>query len=224
MGAAQRAPKAGLRILAYEALKAAIAEMDIYGRPDEVRLDESKLSRDLGMSRTPVREAFVVLEHEGLIRSEARRGVFVVKKTKVEAVGIMHAWAALASMAARLACECATDDELASLRGSFLDVCSESSAECNADRTDASLRFHLAIIALSRCETIQRLSSTVLVHVKGIHQVILKPTARRARAFKDSSRIVEALQGRDAVAAGQLVIAYGLEIAAHIHLHNEFLD
>ncbi|WP_204323787.1 hypothetical protein, partial [Stenotrophomonas maltophilia] len=45
-----------LRTLAYEALKAAITNMDIYGRPDEVRLDERKLSQDLGVSRTPVRE------------------------------------------------------------------------------------------------------------------------------------------------------------------------
>src|SRR3978361_2025274 len=77
-----------LRTLAYEALKAAITKMDIYGRPDEVRLDERKLSQDLGVSRTPVREALTVLEQEGFVRSEARRGVFVIKKTKKEIVGM----------------------------------------------------------------------------------------------------------------------------------------
>ena len=101
-----------LRTLAYEALKTAITNMDIYGRPDEVRLDERKLSQDLGVSRTPVREALTVLEQEGFVRSEARRGVFLVKKTKVEIVGMIYAWAGLESMAARLACEHAKDEEL----------------------------------------------------------------------------------------------------------------
>ena len=68
-----------LRTLAYEALKAAITNMDIYGRPDEVRLDERKLSQDLGVSRTPVREALTVLEQEGFVRSEARRGVYAAE-------------------------------------------------------------------------------------------------------------------------------------------------
>jgi DNA-binding GntR family transcriptional regulator len=84
-----------LRTLAYEALKTAITNMDIYGRPDEVRLDERKLSQDLGVSRTPVREALTVLEQEGFVRSEARRGVFVIKKNKREIVSMIHAWTAL---------------------------------------------------------------------------------------------------------------------------------
>ena len=108
-----------LRTLAYEALKQAITNMDLYGRPDEVRLDERKLSQDLGVSRTPVREALTVLEQEGFVRSEARRGIFVIKKTRAEIVGMIHAWAALESMAARLACSRATDAQLKSLRDEF---------------------------------------------------------------------------------------------------------
>ncbi|WP_204324603.1 FCD domain-containing protein, partial [Stenotrophomonas maltophilia] len=53
------------------------------------------------------------------MRSEARRGVFVIKKTKREIVGMIHAWAALESMAARLACARATDAQLRSLRETF---------------------------------------------------------------------------------------------------------
>ena len=56
-----------LRTLAYEALKAAITNMDIYGRAEEVRLDERKLSQDLGVSRTPVREALLRLGASGLV-------------------------------------------------------------------------------------------------------------------------------------------------------------
>src|SRR6478735_9909010 len=77
-------PATSLRTLAYEALKSAITNMDIYGQTGDVRLDERGLSQTLGVSRTPIREALTVLEQEGFVRNEPRRGVFVVKKTKRE--------------------------------------------------------------------------------------------------------------------------------------------
>src|SRR5437868_5049350 len=92
-----------LRSLAYSALKKAIAEMDIYGHREEIRLDERQLSQELGVSRTPVREALTVLEQEGFVRSAPRRGVFVVRKSKAEIIDMIVVWAALESMAARFA-------------------------------------------------------------------------------------------------------------------------
>ncbi len=68
----------------YDALKATIAGMNIYAGTGEPRLDERQLSEDLGVSRTPVREALARLEQEGLVRTVPRRGVFVVRKTKTE--------------------------------------------------------------------------------------------------------------------------------------------
>ncbi len=57
-------PATSLRTLAYEALKSAITNMDIYGATGDVRLDERGLSQTLGVSRTPIREALTVLEQE----------------------------------------------------------------------------------------------------------------------------------------------------------------
>ncbi len=65
----------GLRKQACDAIKRAITEMDIYGHPGEIRLDERQLSQDLGVSRTPIREALSVLEQEGFVRSVPRRGM-----------------------------------------------------------------------------------------------------------------------------------------------------
>src|SRR5436309_609266 len=90
---------------AYAALKRAITAIDIYDHPDEVRLDERRLSQDLGVSRTPIREAMTLLEQEGFVRTRPRRGIYVVKKTKREIVEIITIMAALESMAARLAAE-----------------------------------------------------------------------------------------------------------------------
>src|SRR5271167_3461560 len=101
---------------AYAALKRAITAMDIYDHPQEIRLDERRLSEGLGVSRTPIREAMTLLEQEGFVRTRPRRGIFVVRKTKREIVEMITVMAALESMAARLAAERAADAEIAGLR------------------------------------------------------------------------------------------------------------
>src|SRR3979490_2246002 len=104
---------------AYVALKDVIVSLNVYGQPAEVRLDERQLAQDLGISRTPVREAMAQLEREGFVRSVPRRGVYVVRKTKQEVIELITAWAALESMAARLITENATEEEIAGLRAMF---------------------------------------------------------------------------------------------------------
>ncbi|MEC8203950.1 MAG: GntR family transcriptional regulator, partial [Pseudomonadota bacterium] len=103
----------------YEALRQAITSMNIYEQVEAPKLDERHLAESLGVSRTPVREALARLEQEGLVQTIPRRGVFVVRKTKAEIIEIVTAWAALESMAARLATANATDEEIANLRTMF---------------------------------------------------------------------------------------------------------
>lgn len=50
---------------AYQSLRQAITQMNIYGQSNEIRLDERRLCEALGVSRTPVREAMALLEQEG---------------------------------------------------------------------------------------------------------------------------------------------------------------
>src|SRR5919198_6646106 len=104
---------------AYVALKDVIVSLNVYEQAAEVRLDERQLAQDLGISRTPVREAMAQLEREGFVRSVPRRGVYVVRKTKQEVIEMITAWAALESMAARLITENATTEEIAALRAMF---------------------------------------------------------------------------------------------------------
>ncbi|MEA3151114.1 MAG: hypothetical protein QOD56_2053, partial [Gammaproteobacteria bacterium] len=86
-----------LRDQAYSLLKTAIADTDIYDPKQELRLDERQLTTALGVSRTPIREAFSLLEQEGFIRTMPRRGIFIIRKSKREIIEMIQMWAALES-------------------------------------------------------------------------------------------------------------------------------
>jgi DNA-binding GntR family transcriptional regulator len=217
------AATSSLRILAYEALKAAITTMDIYGRPDEVRLDERKLSQDLGVSRTPVREALTVLEQEGFVRSEARRGVFVVRKSKREIVEMIHAWAALESMAARLACQRASDAQLDGLRDAFPEFFTGQPAEHIDEYSDANIRFHQTIITLGQCDPISELTGNLMMHVRAIRNAALRQGDRAELSIREHVAIIAALQGRDGDRAESLVRDHGLGLARHVDRYGDYL-
>src|SRR5438132_9496761 len=135
---------------AYTALKDVIVSLNVYEHPSEVRLDERQLAQDLGISRTPVREAMAQLEREGFVRSVPRRGIYVVRKTKREVIEMITAWAALESMAARLITENAGAEEIASLRTMFARF---ENGELHArldEYSEVNIEFHQSIIRMSR--------------------------------------------------------------------------
>jgi DNA-binding GntR family transcriptional regulator len=144
-----------LRDQAYAQLKNAITETNIYGQGRELRLDEREMTRALGVSRTPVREAISLLEQEGFLRTVPRRGIFIVRKSKRQIIEMIQMWAALESMAARLATLHAPDREIAKLRPLFLEFEHSPPSEHLDEYSDANLAFHQAVIKLGGSQLIE---------------------------------------------------------------------
>ncbi len=83
------------------------------------QINESKLIKELGISRSPIREAIRVLEGEGLIERIARKGVFVKKITLKEVKNIFSIRAVLEALAAEQAAPNFTDKDLLYLERIF---------------------------------------------------------------------------------------------------------
>jgi DNA-binding GntR family transcriptional regulator len=212
------------RTQAYQALKQAITSFNIYAHPDEIRLDERQLSQDLGVSRTPIREAMTLLEQEGFVRSLPRRGVFVVRKTKKEIVEMIQVWAALESMAARLITLHASDEEITELRRLF-DEFQDEAPEAHLDEySEANIMFHQAIIRLSGNPLIADMTENLFIHVRAIRQVTIGQDNRARRSITDHMNIIEALERRDTERAEALTKQHTLDLAAHVERHCDFLD
>jgi DNA-binding GntR family transcriptional regulator len=209
---------------AYAALKRAITAIDIYGHPDEVRLDERRLSEDLGVSRTPIREAMTLLEQEGFVRTRPRRGIYVVKKTKREMVEIITIMAALESMAARLAAERGSDAEIAELRRLMDEFRCGNDGERLDEYSDANIAFHQAIIKMSGCALLAEMTENLFIHMRAIRKITIHQENRAARSIVDHMRIIEALERRDGDLAERLAREHTLGLARHVEEHGNFLD
>jgi DNA-binding GntR family transcriptional regulator len=80
------------------------------------RLLQQRLAEELGVSRTPVREALLRLEREGLVYSLPRRGMFVKGITPTEVLELYEVRALLEPYAARRACERASARDIAQIQ------------------------------------------------------------------------------------------------------------
>jgi DNA-binding GntR family transcriptional regulator len=208
---------------AYAALKRAITAIDIYDHPEEVRLDERRLSQELGVSRTPIREAMTLLEQEGFVRTRPRRGIFVVRKTKREIVEMITVMAALESMAARLVAERASNADIAGLRG-LMDAFADGNDGLRAaEYSDANIAFHQAIIRISGCTLLGEMTENLFIHMRAIRKITIHQDNRAARSIVDHMRIIEAVERRDANLAERLAREHTLGLAAHVDQHGNFL-
>jgi DNA-binding GntR family transcriptional regulator len=218
-------PAKALKTQVYEALKEIIGHMDIYSDQEMPRLDERALGEQLGVSRTPVREAISRLEQEGLVQNIARRGAFVVRKSKEDILDMIDVWGALESMAARLATTRSTDAEIASLRENFASYDDSTEARAHIDEySETNIDFHQTIIRLGKSPLITQMSDQLFFHMRAIRTTTIKERDRVSRSVLDHIRIIEALEDRDASHAEQLVRDHALDLAKHVEKYVDYLD
>jgi DNA-binding GntR family transcriptional regulator len=218
------ATPASFKQQAYKGLKNAIAAMDVYGSRAEIRLDERQLAADFGISRTPVREAMAQLEREGFVHSVPRRGVYVVRKTRREVIGLITVWAALESMAARLITQTAAEEEIAALRRMFATFHNGELRAHLDEYSDVNIEFHQTIIRMSRNDALINLAENLFTHMRMIRRKTIGEKDRADRSIRDHMHIIEALEARDTERAERLVRDHALGLADHVAKYADYLD
>jgi DNA-binding GntR family transcriptional regulator len=208
-----------LKTTIYNNLKDAIVKKNIYDDNVDLKLDERGLSEQFGISRTPLREALARLEQEGLVRIVPRRGIYIVRKSKSEILDMILAWAALESMSARLATQVATDEEISNLRTIVNEVDKDNLSGHMDEYSDSNIRFHQAILRLSKSDQICKMADDLFIHVRAIRARTITEADRVAKSIVDHMHIIEALESRDTELAEKLVREHTLNLRTHVALN-----
>ena len=200
----------------FKVLRAAILEMDIY-RPDaDLRLDERQMAERLGISRTPIREALARLAQDGLVDIVPRKGVFVQRKSREEILEMVVTWAALESMAARLATVHASKAQLDALRKFAMKHSSDAVRADLEEYSDANIKVHQTILELSGCSLLRKTADGLFTHMQAIRRRAMGESDRARRSVVDHMEIIEALAARDGDLASRRVREHTMRLHDHI--------
>ncbi len=117
--------------------------------PPGKRLDEAELLAEFGVSRTPLREALIQLDSQGLVEIRPRRGAVVASVSAQRLIEMFEVMGELEAMCGRLAARRITDDEQQRLLAAH-NACKEASEAHSSDAYYyANEQFHFAIYAAS---------------------------------------------------------------------------
>jgi DNA-binding GntR family transcriptional regulator len=158
------------------------------------------------------------------VRSVPRRGIYVVRKTKSEAIEMITAWAALESMAARLITQHASDAEIAALRRMFATFDGGHLRAHLDEYSEVNIEFHQAIIRMSRNAVLIDLAENLFTHMRMIRRKTIGEQDRADRSIRDHMHIIEALEERDTARAEELVRDHALGLADHVSRYADYLD
>ncbi|MBK7017363.1 MAG: GntR family transcriptional regulator [Sulfuritalea sp.] len=202
---------AGLADRVYYELRDNIGSHQI--RPGE-RLQEVSLAAQLGVSRTPVREALARLESEGMIVVEGR-GFVVPELTDADIEEIYQLRFLLEPAAARIAvAEVSSPTDLASMSSAVDDsVAAEKTGDFRAF-LEANSRFHNAWRALIPNRRMSKLLDQYVGHVRFLRVLTLGDPGARKAALAGMKAIHAAFRKRDAEAAATAMHKH-LETAKH---------
>jgi len=160
-------------------------------------LVELKLAEEMGVSRTPVREAIRQLELEGLVTSIPNKGVIVEGISKKDIEDIYAIRESLEGLAARWAIERIDKDQLKELE----DICELMefyTEKGDLDQVgDLNSRFHDLIFEATKSKPLKQILTDFQYYVKTIRLASLKSPGRAKHSLEEHNKIVEAFKNKD---------------------------
>jgi DNA-binding GntR family transcriptional regulator len=200
-----------LREIVFESLREAIISGHL--KPGE-RLVEVQLAEEMGVSRTPVREAIRKLELEGFVVMVPRKGAYVAGISVKDIANVFEIRTALESLAAGLAAERATEEEMEKLERLLVSV-AESADNNDLDGwVDKDTIFHETIYKASRNERLVQIVNNLREQIQRFRVTSLGFPGRMKVAVEEHRKIVEAISERN-VALAQALAQEHIENAEH---------
>jgi DNA-binding GntR family transcriptional regulator len=187
---------------------------EAYDRVREVILDrlaagtkaigEAELTRELGMSRTPVREALARLETEGYIRPASGRGYLIVELTAQDMIDVYTVRAELEGLAAAEAAKRIGRVDLARLEDLYEEMSKARAAGRDAQLATLNSDFHATIAEVGGNTYLKSMLDNIRSVFDRFRPTALTVPGRRDTAHDEHGLMIEALRRRDGEAARKL--------------------
>ena len=154
------------------------------------RLQDVQLAAELGVSRTPVREALLRLERDGLVESDPNRGFFVAPLSRKEVAEIYPMVWALECLALD-SCEPPTPPQIQALRQINAEMAASTADPLH--RQELDLRWHQTLLESCANERLKELLAGLKQIVRRYECVYMRDPVRVRRSVRDHAEILEAL-------------------------------
>ena len=187
--------------------------------PPGHRLSEQTLAENLGVSRSPLREALRQLEGRRLVERVPNVGARVTMTVGRDLEEILVIRECLEAHAAKLAATNMTDAELEELED-LLNARRERKATAHARELYDGMDFHLRIITACGNKKLIDMLQGDLYYQMRVHRYRSSSTAERAKAAPlEHRRILSALKSRDAAAAEKAMFEHLTN--AHVNIRRD---
>ncbi|MDN5292923.1 MAG: hypothetical protein PWQ91_490 [Eubacteriales bacterium] len=183
-----------LREIVFETLREAI----ISGRlkPGE-RLMEVQLAEEMGVSRTPVREAIRKLELEGFVVMVPRKGAYVADISLKDIADVFEVRAALEGLAAALAAERITEEELEQLERLLVQLAEKIEKNDLTGLIEIDTQFHEVLYRACRNAKLVQILGNLREQIQRFRATSLASPGRMKFALDEHKKIVEAVAERN---------------------------
>ncbi|HZS84109.1 MAG TPA: GntR family transcriptional regulator [Stellaceae bacterium] len=172
------------------------------------RLSERELCAALGVSRTPLREAFKVLAAEGLVELLPNRGARVAALEEKDIEAMFEVMAALEALAGRLASTRITEAELAEIAALHYEMLAQWTRRRLPDYFRLNQAIHAAIVAAARNPVLEATYRGLAVRIRRARYFANLTEERWRAAVAEHEAILEALQARDGARLAHLLEAH----------------
>lgn len=205
-----------LRDLVFENLREAITSGQL--APGQ-RLMELQLADDLGVSRTPVREAIRKLELEGLVIMVPRKGAYVAELSIKDMVEVFEMRAALDGLAASLAAKRITEEEIECLERLLVEIRDHIQREDLEACIQADTTFHEHLYKASRNTRLAQTIGNLREQIQIFRTTSLGRPGRMSLALDEHRQILEAISQRNSRQAQKLAYQH-IERAEAAFIHG----
>ena len=184
--------------------------------PPGTSIKERDNAAELGVSRTPMREAIRILATEGLVQLRPSRSPIVAQPSFKEVADQAQVLISLEKLSAELACEAASDSELDEIAAIVDHMARDFDRVDALDMFEIDMSFHTAIALASHNEALAATHRSFLQKLWRARYVAASQRRNRTRVVAEHTAIIEGLRARDPAAVRTAIDAHLWHMAEDI--------